>query len=244
MIKKTQDNGMVRPEDLKPPVASEDERTWPFWVGCLPSSPTSLGILAGNIWHPKVVEKVIPGSGTLRRTERVPMLGAIRELSLAQLARYRDRLPRSILRRVGGIPVDPLPGEKPGDVPRRRSPRDVFQRILLLNDVERAELQELGRAHIINQRSPRPGDLPCAQYVYLLPAPGGMRPGDTVPAPVSAIGFCVRPDLHPELFEPSPGVIEGPPKAQEIAASILAGERPSTDTATRLATQSRELLDE
>lgn len=136
-----------------------------YWVGVTPSCPVEHIDLAG-INFPKLNENIIPDPSRAGRTQRIPVIGSLVNLTEDKIRLMRDRLPRSIIRfsdnqEAKGVQEEPGTGQNLGDL--HLQPRKGFL-IRIPTDEYVKERQAAGRAtrHYVRKK----GDEPVARYMF------------------------------------------------------------------------------
>lgn len=137
-------------------------RTFRYWIGMTPSCPLSSIDIAG-VNFPKVNELLVPDPMGGHQRKRVPVIGAVVNLTERHVRKLRDRLKRTVIRVIDqpAVQEEPGTGLNVGDPvmrPRRGIP------ITIPTAAEIAERQAKGkptRAYVADSR-----DVPAAHFLY------------------------------------------------------------------------------
>lgn len=161
-----------------------EEAHW-YWLGALPACPTEHLDLKG-IHFPKVEELV-----SVKRdggTQRIPVIGALVQLTIDQVLMLKDRLSRTVIRfrdKAGGETGVGVPVSSVESIQRRKGDPVTIPTV---DEVKKAEAA--GRA--TNRYQQRPGDEPAARYLFAQLCENQERPGrgEFYPEPLEITGLA------------------------------------------------------
>jgi hypothetical protein len=175
-----------------------------YWCGALKTCPREVAYV-GGIDFPKITEKVTPNPADPSRTMRIPRAGTIQLLSLEQVERIRDKLPRMVARSYR-----PKRDVTSASHEGRESQRSG--KIITIKTEE--ELAEL-RANKLPTPTytPEKGDEPLAAHLFMVLCEDqeNGQPGTAYPEPLSVTGI----ELPSVPEEPNPPKRRGRRKAVE-----------------------------
>lgn len=158
-----------------------------FWVGVMPSCPVE-GIALAGIQFPKINENIIPATNRSGRTERVPVIGAIVQLTEVKIKMMCNRLPRLVIRfkNEPAVREEPGTGLNLGDVHLQGRKGRI---ITIPTKEEVADRQKRGRA--TKHYTPDTRDEPAARYMFCVLCKNQDHPerGDTYPGSIEDLGL-------------------------------------------------------
>lgn len=139
------------------------QHRYKYWVGVTPNCPVE-SIDCAGINFPKVNELIIPDPMKSGMSRRVPVIGAIVELSEDKIRLLRERLPRIVVRIIGdeGEKDEPGTGQNIGDA-HRRPRRGQLISIPTDEDIEfRRNNGKPTRAYVRH-----PNDVPAVHFMFI-----------------------------------------------------------------------------
>lgn len=170
--------------DLEKHRAAVTESHW-YWLGVTPDCPAKIVTLAG-LSFPIINEDVrrTPDG----RTERIPRIGAVLQLTREHILRIRERLARTVVRFIEdkGTHVEPGSGQNLGDPIER--PRKGYV-ITIPRDEDIKARRDAGFS--IQPYVQMPGDEPAARYLFAVLCSNQERGsrGESYPDPLEKTGL-------------------------------------------------------
>lgn len=166
-----------------------------YWIGALPGAPRE-HLDIGGIDFPKMEEDV--RNDKTGKTKRREHIGSIRRLTLVQLQRVQDNVPRQLIRfeSAGGSPGGPGDGLEVLDEPRRKG-KSV--RIPTNAEIEKG----IKHKRLPTPYSPEATDEPAARYVFMVLCPDQNKPqcSDFYPESLETTGLEWPAGTKPEAPE-------------------------------------------
>lgn len=154
-----------------------------YWVGTLPGSPVDFVSVAGQTF-PKLEERI---SWKKDGTQiNVPVIGALLQLTKADIERMREALPRTIMRFTDGR-GEPKSVDEIGVGEPVENAQDNYRKGFLITIAKKAEIEEAAKAQrAVRHYTQREGDEPAARYLFAQLCEDQQKPrrGESYPEPL------------------------------------------------------------
>lgn len=137
-------------------------KRYTYWVGILPKTPVESLAVAG-VSFPKMNERLIQDPTNPEGKRRIPVIGALVDLTRDKLDLLAERIPNTVIRFLEeeAVKEEPGTGKNLGDL-HQRARRGHLITIPSAEDV--AERKKRGKA--TQQYIPREGDHPAARFMF------------------------------------------------------------------------------
>lgn len=167
-----------------------------YWVGILPKTPVESMAVAG-VSFPKMNERIIPDPTNPGGKRRIPVIGALVDLTRDKLDLLAERIPNTVIRFLEEAPVkeEPGTGVNLGDL-HQRARRGHLITIPSAEDVETRK----ARGKATQQYIPREGDQPAARYMFAVLCKDQNKPerGEFYPDVLETTGLVWPEDVSDE----------------------------------------------